>query len=213
MKIKQTVAATIGLGTLSVMVVTGPAIATGNAYTVAVGSDTASAAHPFTASSGSAVTWRVPTLAVPCSGASVPATPLSTISAGSAVTDVFSIAKVSFVGCSGPGGAMAVPTSGTWTFHADSVATASSDEVISGHIENVSFKLLNAACDVTVTGVASATFDEATQQLTIDESGFTGDLTVSDVKKTMLSKFKNGQPFDLHAKLNVASPDGAINLS
>ncbi|KAA1380136.1 hypothetical protein [Aeromicrobium fastidiosum] len=72
---------------------------------------------------------------------------------------------------------------------------------------------MNAICDVTVTGVASATFDEATQQLTIDESGFTGDLTVSDVKKTLLSRFKNGQPFDLHAKLIVASPDGAINLS
>ncbi|MBD8608626.1 hypothetical protein IFT73_17365 [Aeromicrobium sp. CFBP 8757] len=210
MRLQKTLAA-VALGTAS-FAAAGPALASGSAYTVAVGGSSATAAHPFTAATTGAVAWSTPTLSFGCSGASVPASPPSTVSSGAGVTDVLTVNEVSFTGCTVPLGALSVSAPTPWRFHGSSPSAPGSADVVAGHVEGFSATWSNAACRFTVTGTADASFDETTQRLVIDESGLTGDLVVSGVVGC-LSQFQNGQPFDVKAYFAVSSPDGVIDLS
>lgn len=191
MKIRNAAIGTAALA-LGAVAIAGPALATGSAYTVSFGGSTAAADNPFTASSGS-VALSVPLVSMPCTSASVPASPVSTVTSGTGVTDLAKLNKVAFTGCSGPGGALTVATSGTWLLHGTSAATSGSSDVIDGHIENITARVTNAACDFTVTGTARGSFDEATQKLTVAETGgASGQLKVTAVNpaKPCLSKVK-----------------------
>ncbi len=210
MKIKQTVAAAM-IGAAFLMAA-GPAVATGSAYTVAVGGSSAPANHPFTASTVGSVSWKVPTLTMGCAGASVPASPPSTALSGTGVTDVLTVNKVAFAGCTMPLGALQVTTAGSWAFRGTTPAGPASNDSIVGHLDGFNATWSNAACRFTVSGKARASFDEANQKLVVDESGFTGNLTVSKVVGCV-GQIRNGQPLDFSATFALASPDGDINLS
>jgi hypothetical protein len=191
MKIKNTAigAAALALGAVAVA---GPALATGSTYAVSVGGSSAAGTHNITASAG-AISFAVPLVTMSCTSANVPASPASTVTSGPSVTDIAAINQVNFGGCTGPGGSLTVTTSGSWTLHGTGAATSGSSDVVAGHIENITARVFNAACDFTVTGTARGSFDEATQKLTINEPGGTGgQLKVTSVSasKPCLSKVK-----------------------
>jgi hypothetical protein len=191
----------------------GAAVATGNSHTVSVGGSAAPASHPFTASTvGAIVQWKVPTLTLSCTAGRVPDSPLSTIASGANVTDVFTANRVSFTGCGHVLGLLAVTTVAPWTFHSTSVASDGVSDTVAGHIDGFNATWSNAVCKFTVSGTARASFDEAAQKLVIAETGFTGNLIVSNVTGC-LGQITNGQPLDLTGTFNVASPDGLINFS
>ena len=189
----------------------GPAGATGNAYTVYVGGNSASASHHVTLATVQSVQWASPTLNWTCSSASTPATPAATVQAGTAVTDVVRFPRFDFVGCHFPGGALAATTAGDWLFHGTSAATSGQSDVVTGHLDDISITWRNAVCQITVTGRASASVQEATQRLLVDESGFTGSLRVSRAIGC-LGQVRQGQVIDLRATFSITSPDGSINI-
>lgn len=189
-----------------------PAVATDSAYTVSVGGSAATATHPFTAATTGTTMLKVPTFHTGCSSGWVPSSPLSTVTSGEGVMDVLTVNKVQLTGCSSFGGSLAFSMSGPWAFHGTSPATSGTSDLITGHITGLTATWSNAVCKFTVAGTADASFDESTQRLAIAETGFTGDLVVSNVTGC-LSQFQNGQPFDFTATFTVSSPDGLINLS
>lgn len=211
MKIKQAAFGAAALA-LAAVATAGPALATGNAYTVAVGGSTAAGTHAITATTTGPLSFAVPTLTMGCSSANVPASPASSVTSGTAVTDIAAINRINFSGCTGPGGALTVTSAGTWRLHGTGPATAAATDVVSGHVENITATVGNAVCRFTVTGKADGTFNEATQQLVVNETGFSGDLKVSNVTGC-LGQVVSGQNANFGGTFNVASVDGAINLS
>ncbi|MFS3129372.1 hypothetical protein ACLM5J_13300 [Nocardioides sp. Bht2] len=93
--------------------------------------------------------------------------------------------------CRGPAGlAMTVQPTLNWELRASGPATAANTDVIAGQITGAGGGLLTArvyataapgACDFTVSGVADGSFDEATQALTVNETGYTGNLTITSI--------------------------------
>lgn len=209
MKIKH---ALVSSAAVALVAVAGPAMATGNAYTVAVGGSSAAGTHAITATTSGALSFAVPTLTMGCTSGAVPASPASTVASGTGITDIAAINKINFTGCTGPGGALAVTTVGSWKLHGTSAGTSGSSDVISGHVENITATVSNAVCKFTVTGSATGSFDEATQALTVNETGFTGNLKVSAVTGC-LGKITSGQNANFNGVFNVTSADGAINVS
>ena len=210
MKFKNAAIVTAGLA-LAGVAVAGPALATGSSYTVSVGGSSAAGTHNITATTTGSLSFAVPTLSMSCTSANVPTSPASTVASGTSITDIAAINKINFAGCVGPGGTLAVTTVGTWKLHGTSAATSGND-VISGHVENITANVSNAVCKFTVTGQANGTFDEATQTLQVSETGFTGNLKVSNVTGC-LGQVTSGQNANFTGTFNVASVDGAINAS
>ncbi|NRQ48739.1 hypothetical protein [Aeromicrobium stalagmiti] len=210
MKLKHAAIGTAAIA-LAAVGAAGPALATGSTYTVAVGGSSAAGTHNITATAG-ALSFAVPTLTMGCSSANVPASPASTVASGAGITDIAAINKINFVGCTGPGGALTVTTVGSWKLHGTSAATAGATDVISGHVENITANVSNAVCRFTVTGSANGTFNEATQKLTVSETGFTGNLKVTSASGC-LGQVTTGQNANFSGVFTVASADGAINAS
>lgn len=190
----------------------GPAGATGNSVTVAVGGTSAQALHPVTAMTMGSVSWAVPTLALGCSGARIPANPVSAVRGGTGVTEVLDLRAMQFIGCSWPGGAFTTTLPAPSALHVTAPVSGGSVDVVRGHLGNFSITMSNAVCDFTATGSARVTFNESTQQLAIEETGFTGNLTISNVRGC-LGQVRNGQAMNLTMNLQVTSPNGAINIS
>ncbi|ALX03387.1 hypothetical protein [Aeromicrobium erythreum] len=211
MKIKHAAIGTAALA-LAGVAAAGPALATGNSYTVAVGGSSAAGTHNITAASTGSLSFAVPTLSMGCTSAAVPSSPASTVSSGTGVVDIAAINKINFSGCTGPGGSLTVTTSGSWKLHGTSAATSGSSDVVSGHVENITAVVSNAVCRFTVTGSATGSFNEANQQLNVNETGFTGNLKVSNVTGC-LGQVQNGQSANFTGNFQVTSPDGAINVS
>ena len=215
MKIRNAAIGTAALA-LGAVAVAGPALATGSAYQVSVGGSSASGTHNITATAGS-IAFGVPGTSMSCTSANVPGAPapVTTVTSGASVTNIASIAQVNFVGCTIPGGAATVTTTGPWTLHGTGAATSGSSDVVAGHIEGISARVFNAACDFTVTGTARGSFDEATQKLAVSEPGGAGgQLVVASVNpaKPCLSKVKTGMIASFGGTFSIASPDGAILL-
>lgn len=197
---------------LAGVVAAAPAMATGSSYTVAVGGSSAAGTHNITAASTGSLSFAVPTLSMGCTSAAVPSSPASTVASGTGVVDIASINKINFSGCTGPGGALTVTTSGSWKLHGTSAASTAPSDVVSGHVENITAVVANPVCRFTVTGSANGSFDESTQQLNVNETGFTGNLKVSNVTGC-LGQVQNGQSANFSGNFQVTSPDGAINVS
>lgn len=195
------------------VVAAAPAMATGSSYTVSVGGSSAAGSHPITATATGTLNFNVPTLSMTCNNTSnVPASPVSSVASGTGVTDIASINKINFNGCTGPGGTLAVTTVGSWKLHGTSAATSGATDVINGHIEGITANVSNAVCGFTVTGSAKGTYNEGTKVLQVNETGFTGSLKVSNVRGC-LGQVQNGQSADFIGGFNVNSPDGVINVS
>lgn len=215
MKMRRVVA---GLAAAALVLVMGPAMASGNSYTVAVGGSEATADHTFTATSTGYFTWwwEKPDgsfLKWPCSSATIPASPASYAHSGSSRTDLLTVNKFFLNSCPGPGGALTAVAAGSWRLHGTSPATPASNDVVKVHIEDISITWSNAICRWTVSGGADGTFDEATQRITFDEQadGTGQSLTVTGVVGC-LGQWKNGGKAKLEGALQLTSPDGSVNL-
>lgn len=197
---------------VTVAVGVGPAGATGNTVTVAVGGSSASGTHPVTAATSGVVSWASPILAWSCTQAKIPPSPVSDVSSGAGVTDALQIRALQFGGCVWPYGAISIELTTKASLHVTGPATSGSSDVVRGRIDGVTIRARNAICDFTVSGSMRASLNEASQQLTVDESGFTGNLEISQVQGC-LGQVQNGQAMNLRMTLQLTSPDGAINIS
>lgn len=218
--------------------VAGPALATGSSYTVSVGGSTAPGTHAATAVADpiAGTTRRVEfkvrnnagtTIKMGCIGASG----TGIIRSGTGITDIGEISTSNWANCTGPGGKLDVTQIGTWTIHGTSAVTPAQTDVITGHVENVRAHVASptgiCSFDVggnptgTIAGRASGTVDEATQKVSVLESGFTGNLYVYNVVGC-LGQIQNGNVADMvgftpatgpiiPATLSVTIPDGAVN--
>jgi hypothetical protein len=189
----------------------GPATAAGNSVTVAVGGSSAEGSHAVTAAS-TRVEMATQTFRWTCQKAQVPASPVSEISSGTSVLDVFTVRAMAFVGCSWPGGTMPTALISPATFRVTGPATSGSSDVVHGRLEGFAIKGSYSICDFTATGSVRASLNESTQKLTIEESDFTGNLRISQVRGC-LQLVQVGQAMNLSMALQLTSPDGAINIS
>lgn len=93
--------------------------------------------------------------------------------------------------CRGPVGlAMTVVPNLNWEIWASGAATGANTDVIAGQVTGAGGGPLTArvyatgapaSCDFTVTGAADGSFNEGTQTLTVNETGYTGNLYISSI--------------------------------
>jgi hypothetical protein len=138
-----------------------------------------------------------------CTGSSVPLDATHNFTtAGASVANPATLGNVHFTGCTGPGGAMAVTQLSTWYLEADSGYTSGTSDTVSGVITNVDAHVattpLSSVCSFDVVGQARGTFDEANQTLTVGETGYTGNLTLTNVSGCG-GQLNDGDPADFSA--------------
>ncbi|WP_144433620.1 hypothetical protein [Aeromicrobium erythreum] len=189
----------------------GPAAATGNSVTVAVGGSIADGSHPFTAATAH-VEMETQIAVWTCQSGTVPASPVSEVQSGASVGDVLQLRGLLFQGCSWMGGTMSTALSSPAAFRVTGPATSGSSDVVHGRIEDFVISGGVSICNFTVSGSVRASLNESTQKLTIDESGRSGAFKVSRVSGC-LGLVQVGQAMDLRTTLQLTSPDGAVNIS
>ncbi len=207
----------VGAATVGLIAAAGPAFAAGPPYTVAVGGNSAPGTETITAASTGAIVFNARNNAgtqINMNCTSV--TGNGTVTRGTGVNPIATITSTTWSGCRVPGGAATVTQSGTWNITGTGTNATAGTESIAGYVGNVTASVATtpntAICSFTVTGQANGSFNEATQQLVVAETGFTGNLTLSGVSGC-LSQLQNGNRANFSATLNVSSPNGAINLS
>jgi hypothetical protein len=217
---------TVGAATIGLIALAGPAFAAGPPYTVSVGGSSAAGSHPFTATSTGTVVFNAKNNAgtvinMNCTSVSA----AGTVTSGTGVNPVATITSTTWNGCKIPGGNATVTQSGNWNLTGTGSASTA-DETIAGYVGNVSAGVALTAspgtCSFTAAGPvaggaatpgkANGSFNETTQQIVINETGYTGNLTLSGVGPC-LGQLQNGNKANFAATLNVTSPDGAIKLS
>ncbi|MDQ1105108.1 hypothetical protein QE364_003051 [Nocardioides zeae] len=205
-----------GAAATAFVIVSSPAFAAGPPYTVSVGGSSAAASHSVSAASSGTVTFSMRNSSgtiynMNCSSI----TGSGTVTSGTGVNPIGSITSTTWTGCTFLG-AMTITQNGTWSVSGTGSNATTGSETIAGQVGNVNASLRTSSnpniCRFTVTGQPRISFDEATQQLKISETGYTGNLAVSGVVGC-LGALQNGNPMNMVATLNVTSPDGAINLS
>lgn len=202
------------LGVLALTAASPVATATGSTYPVSVAGSYTPAPYDLTASSTGVVSFTVGSATVVCTGAGIAASPVSSVYAGASVLDLAILNKVTFSGCTSPpmGGALAVFVSGSWKLHGTGPATSAATDAVSGHLENITITLANAACQATVTGQAKAVLDESSQKLVLNQSAGSGStlLAAASPAKPCLGKVPSGSTAGMSVSLQL-SP-GSINI-
>jgi hypothetical protein len=197
-------AAMAGTGGLCLLAA-GAASAT-TTYPVAVGGSTVAGGHRFTGTGSLAIG------PASCTSATI----AGTVNSGPGVTDVLDIDTLTTSGCTGPGGNMAVTQLSTWYLVADSGYTSGTSDVVQGHLTNIDAHVattpLSSVCSFDVIGTASASLNEGSQTLTIDETGgYTGNLTLANVSGCG-GQLHDGDPADASGTFALTIPDGPINV-
>lgn len=218
MKLKRTI---VGIAALALTAFGGPALATGNAYAVAVGGSTANTSYALSMASAGTLQWSLQrdapygtNLNMNCTSANVTgsgATVNGGASDGTAPTEIANFPSMNFLGCSTFGGALTVTTNAPMVLHGTSAATTSATDVVQVHLEGVDITWSNAVCKFRWTGSARGSFNEATQQLTINETGYTGSLSYSLIAGCLGQVPASGNA-NLAGTFNVMTAGGAINL-
>jgi len=176
MKFKRFTALAVAGATL---LITGTAWAAGPPYTVSVGGSSAPGTHAVTAASTGPVKYSIKNNAgtiVNMQCASISGT--GTVTSGSSVNPVAKIASTTWSGCRFPGGTLTFTQSGTWNLVGTGSNATPGTETIAGYVGNMTINthmaMNPAICKFTVTSTANGSFDEATQQVKISETGYTG---------------------------------------
>lgn len=192
-------------------------------YTVAVGGNTTAGDHAFTASSVGAISFSTALNAMNCTSAGATGqahsgTGKSGVYTGNNPEDhPATIASTTWSGCTEQFGTpLTVAHGGSWylTTTDTSVTSAATDKV-NGTITNVSAHVTDSdgtgLCDFWVTGSANGYFDEATQQLVVNETG--DSLKVSNISGDCLGTISNGEGASFNGTYNVSVTNGPINIS
>lgn len=218
------VATSVGVVGAALALTAGTAVAGGNLYTVAVGGSSSSGTHGYTAADNDGITFEVENqgtsnvVTMTCDSVDV----AGTIQSGSGIEDIATIDSSTWNNCQFGSIALEVSQVGTWVLNGDGPATSAATDVVDGHVHNVEAHVestIPGLCSFNVRndndpemGRADGQFDEATQVLRVNESGFSGDLTVYDVSGC-LGAVSNGDPANfLDGNFTINSPDGPINL-
>ena len=205
-----------GAAAASLVGLSGPAIAAGPPYTVAVGGSTSGTQAVTAVSSGTVQFSARNSAGTIINGNCTSVSGNGTVTKGTGLTQVATIDSMTWTGCRTPFGPVAVAQSGTWVVNGTGSNATAGTETIAGYVGNVTAGVAttpSTICSFTVTGQASASFDEATQTLKISETGYTGNLTLSGVSGC-LGQLQNGNPANFVANLNINTGGaGAINLS
>lgn len=104
---------------------------------------------------------------------------------------------------------------GPCEFRPTGPATSALTGVVDGHTD-LRWHVSSFVCSFgiagpgTSPGIAESAFDKASQELSIDETGFDGDLTAHNVIGCF-GAISNGDPLSLTATLQITSLDGPIN--
>ena len=215
MKIRRVMA---GLGAGVLVLVIGPAMATGNSYTVAVGGSSQPAQRQVTAASDGPIVFSMEKpdgtfLKMSCSTSSVRPSSGSVFSVGTNIVDVAAVDSFSFSTCTGIGGAPIFASSGTWKLHGTSPATSGASDTVGIHLENVTLHYSLAICQFTIVGGLDGSFSESTQKLTIDEKadGTGAEATVTNVSGC-LGQVKNNGKFKFQGTFTTSVVGGSVNL-
>lgn len=213
MKLRHLVA---GAATLGLVALSGPAFAAGPPYTVTVGGATSGTFSVSAASSGPVVFTAKNNAGTVVNMNCTAVSGTGSVVAGTNKNPVATITSTTWTGCRIPGGAATVTQAGTWNISGTGSNATAGTETIAGNVNNVTAGVALTAspsvCSFTVTGQADGAFNEATQQLVINETGYSGDLVLSGVGPC-LGQLQSGNFADMQATLNVSSSGGAINLS
>jgi len=211
----------------AVALAAGPALASGNAYTVSSGTFT-SGDHDFTASNTTGITFNVKHLAngnivsMPCDGVTIPDTGGSAqVHDGTGIVDIATFDSSAWAGCHFGNLPLTVTQSGTWAIHGTGAATSGTNDVIDGHVDGVHASVAASPailCNFTVDGTtdadpgkANGSFDESSQVLSVNETGYTGNLVVHNVHGCS-GAISDGDPAEFIGDFDVTADNGPINL-
>ena len=215
MKARRVVA---GLAATALVLVTGPAMASGNSYTVAVGGSSSAAQRQISASTDAAPSYWMEKpdgtfLKASCSSADIPSLPTNVVNAGTSVVDIAVIGRFTMINCPLAIGTGTVTSVGSWKLHGTSAATNAATDLIAVHLDDVAFQFSNSVCSVTVTGGLDGSFSESTQKLTIDEKadGVGQSATVTNVVGC-LGQVKDNGKFRFQGTFSTTVAGGSVNI-
>lgn len=193
-------------------------------YTVAVGGNAADGDHAFAAASTGSISFTTALNAMNCTSASAE----GFVHSGAGKSGVFTganpedhlatITDTTWNNCSEQFGTpLTVTPSGDWHLETDdTTVTSAATDQIDGWIDDVSAHVTDSSgsglCDFWVTGSADGHFDEATQQLVVNETG-DGSLVISSVAGDCLGTITPGEPATFDGAFDITVPDGAVNVS
>ncbi len=187
----------------------GPASATGNLEDVSRGADSSNTNHAVALYSAGNIVIGATT----CTTVS---STTSTWHGGTSKLDLLTIPSSTWAGCTGVGGAHTVTQTTPMRFHSTGTATAGATDLITGHVDGVSINIFLSAspavCAYTVTGSASATFNEMTQRLTFVQTPSMPGLTVANATGC-LGQIQSGNPAPLTGSFSMVFADDKINVS
>jgi hypothetical protein len=215
--------ASAGLAAAGLALLAGPALATGASHTVSVGGTPLTGSTTFTAATpttGTNVLFTVRNnsgtiINLNCTRA----TASGTIQPG---VNVATITSSTWTGCTAPGGPVTVAQVGGWNLHSSNAYTSSAIENVVGHVDDISANVQNTAsptiCKFSVKGagpslgLASGTFSESAQSLSIAETGYTGNLSLQNVVGCG-GQLQSGNPANMSATFAVTAVGGAVNVT
>ena len=200
-----------------VLATTAAAHAAGPPYTVAVGGS-ATGTQAITFASSGTVQFSVKNnagtvLNLNCSSV----TGNATVTKGVGVNPIAAITSTTWTGCRIPGMPFTVTQGGVWDLAGTGSNATAGTETIGTQIPSVALGFAvtanPAVCSFTVTGHLDGSFNEATQQLLVSETGYSGDLALSNVGPC-LGQMQSGNAANMIFSANVSTGGaGAINLS
>ena len=188
-------------------------------YTVAVGGSTATGNHAFTATAVGSINFAVPLNSMTCTSAGASGSIHSGIGKSGVDPDpLATITSTTWGGCTEQFGTpLTVTHGGQWHLVTnDTSVTSAATDKVDGWIDHISAHVTDSSgsglCDFWVTGSADGYFDEAKQQLVVNETG-DGSLSVTTVNSGCLGSISVGDPASFNGTYNVSVPDGAVNVS
>lgn len=213
-KSKMRAAVAVSAAGAALFLVTGSAWAS-PPYGVSVDSDSDPGNYSFGNSVGP-VSWTMEdttNVTMGCTGLQV----AGTVTTGpSNINPYLHFTSWSFGGCTGPGGNLLFTQTGTAALFGTTPATLPLVDDVVGYVDNIHFHVatspIAAICNYDIIGDFAADFDEPTQTLTLDETGFTGDLMLANVSGCG-GQLHDGDPVDMAFSFHpTVTGGGVINL-
>lgn len=220
------VAVLVALGALG-----SSALAHPTTYTVAVGGSTASGSHLFFAVADDPIAFSVlhntTQTDMFCNNVNLEGEissgtgidPVGVVKAVTRLNTPETFSRSEWKGCEGVGLAMTVTPLNDWEIHATGTPVSSAlTDVVDGYVSGPSDGVLRAevkatlfplVCKFEVEGYATGSFDESTQKLTVNETGFTGNLQIVNTSANCLGRVNNGDPADFEGVFTIGADDEA----
>jgi hypothetical protein len=199
------------VGAAALVAIAGPALAgVTPPYGVSVGGSSTAADHAYTAHSSS-ITFTVHSNVGPQVMTCTDVTVAGNVHAGpSGENPIASITSSTWNDCKFNSNDVSVSQNGTWNVTGTGTATSGTTDNVAGNITGADANVSFATCGFEVTGSAAGTFDEANQQIDVNETG--GHLSIASAGIGCFGILSAGNTADFVGNFTITSPDGAINV-